>query len=536
MACLADPAGCGNTYVWIFTARDIHVDAPIRPFGLASVIRFGPQVIYPDFLRLRLDLYQFRLESDLIQVKVSSFQQVYLREVSLRGIPALKTDLLKKYSGPVPRYTSYPTAPQLNASIGAGEYALWLDEIAPGTAVSLYVHIPYCDRLCWFCACHTKQTLRYEPIAAYLRSLKDEIDMVAQLIPEARITALHLGGGSPTMLKPGDMIGLIGHLKTRFRFEADASISVEMDPNDLDEARYEALAEIGLTRASLGVQDFDPVVQQAINRLQTFEQTRGVVDAVRARGVRSVNCDLLYGLPHQTLASLECTVSNIVTLDPDRIALFGYAHVPWMKKHQTMIPEETLPDAAERFRQMGHAAAMLCAAGYQPVGIDHFARVDDGLAVAAREGRLHRNFQGYTEDEAPVLIGLGASSIGRLPQGYVQNMPATGEYQRMVDAGGLAVVRGIALSDDDRLRGHVIERLMCDFRFSFRDLRAKFGAAAEPLITEARQIAALDQDGLCAVEADGFCVTETGKVFSRVVSSWFDAHLGQAKGRHSIAV
>ncbi|MGM4910771.1 oxygen-independent coproporphyrinogen III oxidase [Rhizobium sp. 768_B6_N1_8] len=448
----------------------------------------------------------------------------------------MKTDLLKKYSGPVPRYTSYPTAPQLNASIGAGEYALWLDEIAPGTAVSLYVHIPYCDRLCWFCACHTKQTLRYEPIAAYLRSLKDEIDMVAQLIPEARITALHLGGGSPTMLKPGDMIGLIGHLKTRFRFEADASISVEMDPNDLDEARYEALAEIGLTRASLGVQDFDPVVQQAINRLQTFEQTRGVVDAVRARGVRSVNCDLLYGLPHQTLASLECTVSNIVTLDPDRIALFGYAHVPWMKKHQTMIPEETLPDAAERFRQMGHAAAMLCAAGYQSVGIDHFARVDDGLAVAAREGRLHRNFQGYTEDEAPVLIGLGASSIGRLPQGYVQNMPATGEYQRMVDAGGLAVVRGIALSDDDRLRGHVIERLMCDFRFSFRDLRAKFGAAAEPLITEARQIAALDQDGLCAVEADGFCVTETAKVFSRVVSSWFDAHLGQAKGRHSIAV
>jgi oxygen-independent coproporphyrinogen-3 oxidase len=452
------------------------------------------------------------------------------------GIPALKTDLLKKYSGPVPRYTSYPTAPQLNASIGAGEYALWLDEIAPGTAVSLYVHIPYCDRLCWFCACHTKQTLRYEPIAAYLRSLKNEIDMVAQLIPEARITALHLGGGSPTMLKPADMIGLVGHLKTRFRFEADASISVEMDPNDLDEARYHALAEIGLTRASLGVQDFDPVVQQAINRLQTFEQTKGVVDAVRARGVRSVNCDLLYGLPHQTLASMERTVSEMLTLDPDRIALFGYAHVPWMKKHQTMIPEETLPDVAERFRQMGHAAAMLRAAGYQPVGIDHFARVDDGLAIAAREGRLHRNFQGYTEDEARVLIGLGASSIGRLPQGYVQNMPATGEYQRMVDAGGPAVVRGIALSDDDGLRGHVIERLMCDFRFSFRDLRAKFGAAAELLITEARRIAALDEDGLCAVEADGFCVTEAGKVFSRVVASWFDAYLGQAKGRHSIAV
>jgi oxygen-independent coproporphyrinogen III oxidase len=448
----------------------------------------------------------------------------------------LKTDLLQKYSGPVPRYTSYPTAPQLNASIGAGEYALWLDAIAPGTAVSLYVHIPYCDRLCWFCACHTKQTLRYEPIAAYLRSLGNEIDMVAQLIPEARITALHLGGGSPTMLKPADMIGLVTHLRSSFRFEADASVSVEMDPNDLDEARYEALAEIGMTRASLGVQDFDPIVQQAINRLQTFEQTKGVVDAVRARGVRSVNCDLLYGLPHQTLQSLERTVSDILTLDPDRIALFGYAHVPWMKKHQTMIQEEILPDTAERFRQMSHAAALLRAAGYQPVGIDHFARIDDGLAVAVREGRLHRNFQGYTEDEAPVLIGLGASSIGRLPKGYVQNMPATREYQRMADAGGLAVVRGIALSDDDRLRGHVIERLMCDFRFSFADLRAAFGLAAEPLISEAKRLAAMDQDGLSAVEADAFCITETGKTFSRVVASWFDAYLAGGKGRHSIAV
>lgn len=448
----------------------------------------------------------------------------------------MKTDLLQKYSGPVPRYTSYPTAPQFNASLGAGEYALWLDEIPAGTAVSLYVHIPYCDRLCWFCACHTKQTFRYEPIAAYLKSLKNEIDMVAQLIPEARITALHLGGGSPTMLKPKDMIGLVDHLKACLRFDDDASISVEMDPNDLDAARYEALSEIGLTRASLGVQDFDPVVQQAINRVQTFEQTKGVVDAVRARGVRSVNCDLLYGLPYQTLKSLERTVSDILTLDPDRIALFGYAHVPWMKKHQTMISEASLPDAAERFRQMSHAAAILRAAGYQPVGIDHFARVDDGLAVAAREGRLHRNFQGYTEDEAPVLIGLGASAIGRLPQGYVQNMPATGEYQRMADAGGLAVVRGIALSDEDRLRGHVIERLMCDFRFSFRDLRAKFGAAAETLIAEAKRIAAMDQDGLSAVEADCFCITEAGKAFSRVVASRFDAYLGEAKGRHSIAV
>jgi oxygen-independent coproporphyrinogen-3 oxidase len=448
----------------------------------------------------------------------------------------LNDHLLSKYSGAVPRYTSYPTAPHFDTSIACGEYALWLDALGAGASVSLYIHIPYCDRLCWFCACHTKQTLRYEPIAAYLRSLKREIEMVATLLPQARVTALHLGGGSPTMLRPDDMRGLVQHLRDHFTFEPGAEISVEMDPNDLDEARYDALAEIGMTRASLGVQDFDPVVQQAINRIQTFEQTKSVVDAVRKRGVRSVNCDLLYGLPFQTISTLENTVSDILSLDPDRIALFGYAHVPWMKKHQTMIDEASLPDIAARFRQMRRAAEMLMQSGYESIGIDHFARPGDALAVAARNGSLRRNFQGYTADTSPVLIGLGASSIGRLPQGYVQNMPATGEYQRMADAGGLAAVRGLALKPEDYLRSHVIERLMCDFRFSFGDLRGRFGAFAEPVIAEAKQIAAGDRDGICGVDSDGFFVTPAGRPFCRSIAAFFDAYLGSAKGRHSIAV
>lgn len=404
----------------------------------------------------------------------------------------------------MPRYTSYPTAPQFHPGIDAGTYGRWLSELHDGQTLSLYLHIPYCDRLCWFCACHTKQTLRYEPITTYLAALKREIEAVGRRVSNGvKVRAVHFGGGSPTMLKPEDMLGLMAALRSAFTFADDAEIAVEMDPNDLDEARYDALAEIGLTRASLGVQDFDPAVQTAINRLQSFEQTRSVVDAVRERGVQSVNCDLLYGLPYQTIASLERTVSDIVSLRPDRIALFGYAHVPWMKKHQTMIPEEALPDIGERFRQTNHATELLLAAGYEAIGIDHFALPQDRLAVASREGRLRRNFQGYTDDAADALIGLGASSIGFLPQGYVQNMPATAGYQRMVEEGGsgeaglaagsnagLATVRGIELTCDDRMRAQVIEKIMCSFGFDFLPLRAEFGEAAEAVIAEARALRA----------------------------------------------
>jgi oxygen-independent coproporphyrinogen-3 oxidase len=450
--------------------------------------------------------------------------------------------LLARYSGAVPRYTSYPTAPQFHAGIDASTYGRWLSELHEGQTLSLYLHIPYCDRLCWFCACHTKQTLRYEPITAYLAALKQEISAVGRRVSKAvRVRAVHFGGGSPTMLKPEDMIDLMMALKAAFRFDDDAEIAVEMDPNDLDAARYDALSAIGLTRASLGVQDFDPIVQTAINRLQTFEQTRSVVEAVRERGVQSVNCDLLYGLPYQTIRSLERTVSDIVSLRPDRIALFGYAHVPWMKKHQTMIRQDVLPDIRDRFRQMQHATELLLAAGYEAIGIDHFALAQDRLAVASREGRLRRNFQGYTDDAADALIGLGASSIGFLPQGYVQNMPATGGYQRMMAQDdtreqGLATVRGIELTLDDRMRAFIIEKIMCTFGFDFQPLRHQFGAAAEAVIAEARAFARDDRDGICTATQGTFRVTRAGKPFARSIASIFDRYLSAGRGRHSIAV
>jgi oxygen-independent coproporphyrinogen-3 oxidase len=445
--------------------------------------------------------------------------------------------LVERLSSPVPRYTSYPTAPHFSESVGVEAYAQWLGELGRENRLSLYAHIPYCDRLCWFCACHTKQTLRYEPVDAYLKGLHAEISAVGKRVSrDVPVTALHFGGGSPTLLRPDDMIALKKGLDRSFTFSPYAEISVEMDPNDLDEARHDALAAIGMTRASLGIQDFDPAVQNAINRIQTFEQTRGVVEAARARGVRSVNCDILYGLPYQTMETLAQTVRAVISLNPDRIALFGYAHVPWMKKHQTMIDEAALPGVVARFAQMRMAADMLVAAGYDAIGIDHFALPSDRLAVAARGGTLRRNFQGYTDDQADALVGLGASAIGQLPQGYFQNMPATGEYLRRVEEGGLAVVRGYALTEEDRARAWVIERIMCDFGFSFADLAARHPAFAATIKAEACGFAASDRDDLCRIEGERFLLTAAGSPFARTVAAVFDAYLSSGRGRHSMAV
>lgn len=446
-------------------------------------------------------------------------------------------DLVERYATPVPRYTSYPTAPHFHAGITTDIYAGWLREIPASATISLYFHIPYCDRLCWFCGCHTKHTLRYEPIASYLTALHAEIDWIAeQLGGRGRVTAIHLGGGSPTMLKSADLLMLRARLSQAFSISPDAEVSIEIDPNDLDDGCYDAMAEFGLTRASIGVQDFEPKVQRAINRLQSFEQTARVVEAVRARGVRSVNIDALYGLPHQSVATLEQTIGQILSLSPDRIALFGYAHVPWIKRHQTMIDEAALPDIHARFEQAQHAAGLLKAAGMVPVGFDHFAKPADSLALAAAKGTLRRNFQGYTDDAADVLVGLGASAIGSLPQGYVQNVTPTGEYQKAVHGGGVATARGFCLTASDRLHRTAIESLLCRFEISRRELVAQHGPAADALFRTAQAIAAIDHDGLVSADDDVFSVTELGRPFVRSIAARFDNYLAVGVARHSVAV
>lgn len=445
-------------------------------------------------------------------------------------------DLIERYSAPVPRYTSYPTAPHFHAGITPQTYARWLGEVAEDATISLYLHIPYCDRLCWFCGCHTKHTLRYEPITSYLEALHAEIDWVAdKLDGRGVVTAIHLGGGSPTMLTAVDMAKLKARLAARFTMDLDAEISIEIDPNDLGEDRFDAMASFGLTRASVGVQDFDPRVQKAINRLQSFEQTKHVIDSVRARGVHSVNVDVLYGLPYQTLDSVEATISQVLSLAPDRTALFGYAHVPWMKKHQQMIPDAALPDTRARFAQSQLAASLLDAGGLHAIGFDHFARESDSLAIADRAGTLRRNFQGYTDDRADLLIGLGASAIGQLPQGYVQNITPTGEYQKAVLAGGGATARGFSLGPDERLHGFAIEALLCRFALRRDELRP-YGGAGEALFETARAIAAADADGLTAADAQCFSVTGRGRPFVRAIAAKFDSYLAAGAARHSLAV
>ena len=446
-------------------------------------------------------------------------------------------DLIRRLSKPVPRYTSYPTAPHFHDGISPEIYARWLAELPHQTTLSLYLHIPFCDRLCWFCGCHTKQIQRYEPIASYVAALHKEIETVAlHLGGRGLVAQIHLGGGSPSMLKPQDTILLAHKLRQLFLVKEDAEFSIEIDPNDMTPDRYEALAVAGVTRVSIGVQDFDPKVQQAINRIQTIDQTREVVETMRCKGVRSVNLDILYGLPFQTEESLDATIDEVVSMRPDRIALFGYAHVPWMKTHQRMIDETALPDVVERYHQSRFASNKLIAAGYEPIGLDHFALPRDSLAVAARSGHLRRNFQGYTTDSAPALIGLGASSVGSLPQGYVQNSIPTGDYIRRVRDGKLATVRGFEFTAEDRMRGYVIEQLMCNAQVDVRQLESLFGEQSSHVVEDMRLLCALDGEGLVTFDGRRLAMTERGRPFVRAIASVFDTYLDAGQKRHSVAV
>lgn len=454
-----------------------------------------------------------------------------MAQISLNNTP------LGDLAESVPRYTSYPTAPHFHPGVDAVTVRGWMDALEGDDEISLYLHVPYCDRLCWFCACHTKQTRHYEPVAAFLRSLHREIRTVGSLVSgRGRVRAVHFGGGSPTMLKPQDILALGDALRGRFDLLRDAGISVEIDPSDMDEERLDAFAAIGMTRASLGVQDFDLKVQKAINREQSFELTRDIVEGIRSRGVASINLDLLYGLPHQTQESVASTVTLALSLRPDRIALFGYAHVPWFKKHQTMIDEAWLPGPAQRLAQSQLAARMITAAGYVTIGIDHFAKPDDALAASATAGTIHRNFQGYTEDQCETLIGLGPSAISRFRQGYAQNITATGEYEKVVDQGLLATARGIEFSLDDQARGWIIERLMCQFSFSALDLVERFGDVGQKLLLEASRVASVGAGQFLRLDGDRFAVPEESRPLVRTVAARFDRYLGNGTGRHSAAV
>jgi oxygen-independent coproporphyrinogen-3 oxidase len=437
----------------------------------------------------------------------------------------------------VPRYTSYPTAPHFHQGVTAATYADWLQDLPTEAPLSLYLHIPYCHEMCWYCGCHTKATRRYAPVGDYVRVLEAEIAHVADTIGgRPAVSHVHWGGGTPTILSDDDLAALMAGLRNRFDLTVDAEIAIETDPRTLTPETTRALAAAGVTRASLGVQDCNTHVQTAINRIQPFEQTEAAVAALRTVGIDRINIDLMYGLPHQTVADVRRTVDAVLPLTPDRLAVFGYAHVPWMKSHQKMIDEAALPNAEERLQQAEAMAQALVAHGYRRIGLDHFARADDPLSVALQTGRLRRNFQGYTTDRADTLLGFGASAIGSLPQGYVQNSPDFGAYARAIGAGQLATVRGIGLSDDDRLRRAVIERLMCDMTVDLEAISAGF---ARDIVDFADELATLQNfadDGLVRLDGATVTLTEPGRPWLRAICAVFDRYLQQGRARHSVAV
>lgn len=460
------------------------------------------------------------------------------RRVSKSVMTIYDPSTIRKYAVNAPRYTSYPTAPHFKDTIGQDQYRSWLAGISPDSGVSLYIHIPFCDRLCWFCGCHTKHTLKYQPVLGYLDVLYREIKLVGDIIgKDARINQLHLGGGSPSMLKPEDLAKLKGHLKSNFHFSDDAEISIELDPSDIDENIISGLAQFGMTRASIGVQDFSEDVQKAINRPQSFEDTQKVATQLRQIGINSLNIDALYGLPLQTEKGLKKTLEQVLSLGPDRIALFGYAHVPWMKKHQQLIKDEDIPDLDERFAQARMAEIYLVENGYEQIGIDHFARPDDSMAKASRDRTLRRNFQGYTTDNSEFLIGLGASSIGKTPDGYIQNTHATASYMRQVEDGELPISRGLAITSADKMHAAVIEQLMCYFEIDFDWLEENYGGkGAKKIHKIARQLIADNQDGYFIETDNSYAITKSGRPFARQFASHFDEYLNRGAARYSVGV
>ena len=473
-------------------------------------------------------------------IKDAEARRLYREKVTAAMTEAMTQPLLKRtdlLEARVPRYTSYPTAPHFHPGVTGEAFGEWLAHLPEGIPLSLYLHVPFCDTLCWFCGCHTKIVNTYSPLTSYLGYLAKEIDLVAGIVgPDHPVSHVHWGGGSPTMLTPDDVKKLAARLRSRFNFAPDAEFAIEIDPRGLADGMIAALAEAGVNRASIGVQDCDEQVQKAINRIQPFEVTESAVTRLRAAGIEALNIDLIYGLPYQTEARIARTIELAMSLEPNRFAVFGYAHVPHFKKHQNLIPTESLPNAEERLAQCELAHEILSSSGYTAIGLDHFARPDDSLAVAQKEGRLARNFQGYTTDSAPALVGLGASSISALPQGYVQNLPEVPEWRKALDEGRLPVARGIALSDDDRLRRTIIERLMCDLEVNLDAVAAPFGKSASDFAGEMTALEPLAVQGLVSRSGARISVPPAARSAIRLVAAAFDSYLARSNAVHAPAV
>jgi len=453
-------------------------------------------------------------------------------------VEPLSPELLRRHDVAGPRYTSYPTADRFVEAFGSDDYVRALQQRRSGAAalvlpLSLYVHVPFCESLCYYCACNKIITKHHDRAAEYLRYLGREVDLhTAQLGVGQTVTQLHLGGGTPTFLSDAELRELMAMLRRSFTLAPGGEYSIEVDPRTIDAGRLDTLAELGFNRLSFGVQDFDPAVQKAVHRVQPVEQVFSLVQAARERGFDSVNVDLIYGLPQQTPESFARTIQQVCDLRPDRIALYAYAHLPERFKPQRRIASAELPGAAAKLAMLSGALARFQAAGYVYVGMDHFALPNDTLAVAKRQGRLHRNFQGYSTQPDCDLIGLGVSSIGRIGATYSQNAKTLEEYYDAIDHGRFAVVRGLALSRDDLVRRAVIMALMCQGEVLFESINLAYLIDFKSYFApELEALHELADQGLVTLDDSGVQVTAMGWYFVRAVAMAFDRYLQADRNR-----
>lgn len=436
----------------------------------------------------------------------------------------------------VPRYTSYPTAPHFH-SLSAPTYRGWLSSLEASERLSLYLHIPFCNELCWYCGCATTITHNQGRLDAYTELLLTEIDLVVQALKERpRVVHLHLGGGTPSAIGAPALGRVLDALRGAFPFADDAELAIELDPRTVDAALIDTLAEQGFNRASLGVQSFDDHVQEAINRVQPYAVTHTTATRLRRAGIGGLNLDLIYGLPHQTEAICRDDARKALSMAPDRLSVFGYAHVPQMRKHQQLLPEEALPDSLERAAQFEAICDELARAGYVRIGLDHFARPGDAMAVAAADGTLHRNFQGYTTDPADALIGLGSTAIGSLPQGYAQNHVHLGDYRKAVLAGELPIAKGRPVSVDDVARRRIIELIMCGGTVDLDQVAREIGLDAKTLAPNHERLAGLVADGVVTTDGNHYEVAPEHWSLLRLAAAAFDTYLDLGANRHSRAV
>ena len=446
----------------------------------------------------------------------------------------LSEELLRRFDTPGPRYTSYPTADRFVDTFGPADAAHALQRRAQPAAMSeplsVYVHIPFCESLCYYCACNKVITKHHERATEYLDALDAELELVvARLGRGQHVAQLHFGGGSPTFLSDDELERLVRSLQAAFRLAADAELSIEVDPRTVTPERLHALRLLGFNRLSFGLQDFDPDVQQAVHRMQPYESVRLLMDCARSLGFTSINADLIYGLPKQTPASFARTLEQIGALRPDRIALYAYAHLPTRFKPQRRILADDLPGPGQRIQMLGAAIESFLSRGYAYIGMDHFALADDALAVAKREGRLQRNFQGYSTHKDCDLIALGASAIGRVGSAYYQNAKTLPEYYGAVRNGHLPVVRGVSLTADDTLRRSVIMDLMCQGRLDFKRVEAAFGIRVhEYFASELQRLTGLQQQALVELDAHSVIVTPKGWYLVRAIAMVFDKYLQAA--------